>query len=40
MARPLLIDGRNFIDPAAAAAAGFDYEGIGLGEAVPAPVVG
>jgi UDPglucose 6-dehydrogenase len=40
MARPLLVDGRNFIDPAAAAAAGLDYEGIGLGDpiAVPADV--
>ncbi|MEI6727694.1 MAG: UDP-glucose/GDP-mannose dehydrogenase family protein, partial [Actinomycetes bacterium] len=39
MERPLLIDGRNFVDPAAAAAAGFEYEGIGLGEpfAAPAP---
>ena len=33
MARPLLIDGRNFIDPAQAAAAGLEYEGIGLGDA-------
>jgi UDPglucose 6-dehydrogenase len=40
MARPLLVDGRNFIDPAAASAAGFDYEGIGLGDEVPAPVAG
>ena len=40
MARPLLIDGRNFIDPVAAAAAGFEYEGIGLGDEVPAPVAG
>ena len=41
MERPLLIDGRNFVDPAAAVAAGFEYEGIGLGEpfaaAAPAP---
>jgi UDPglucose 6-dehydrogenase len=29
MARPLLIDGRNFLDPAALRAAGFEYEGIG-----------
>jgi UDPglucose 6-dehydrogenase len=29
MARPLLIDGRNFLDPATLAAAGFEYEGIG-----------
>jgi UDPglucose 6-dehydrogenase len=40
MARPLLIDGRNFVDPAAAAEAGFEYEGIGLGDEVPAPVAG
>ena len=30
MARPLLVDGRNFLDPDdAASAAGFEYEGIG-----------
>ncbi len=29
MARPLIVDGRNFLDPEALAAAGFDYEGIG-----------
>ncbi len=29
MARPLLIDGRNFLDPALLRGAGFDYEGIG-----------
>jgi UDPglucose 6-dehydrogenase len=40
MARPLLVDGRNFIDPAAAAAAGFEYEGIGLGVDGPVPVAG
>ena len=40
MARPLLVDGRNFVDPEAAAVAGFEYEGIGLGEEVPAPVAG
>ena len=38
MERPLLIDGRNFVDPATAAAAGFEYEGIGRGDEVPAPV--
>ena len=38
MARPLLIDGRNFIDPAVAADAGLEYEGVGLGDEVPAPV--
>ncbi|MCX6373250.1 MAG: UDP-glucose/GDP-mannose dehydrogenase family protein [Actinobacteria bacterium] len=36
MRRPLLIDGRNFIDPAVAAAAGLEYEGIGLGDLGPA----
>jgi UDPglucose 6-dehydrogenase len=29
MARPLLIDGRNFLDPKVLQAAGFEYEGIG-----------
>jgi len=29
MARPLIVDGRNFLDPAAMIAAGFEYEGIG-----------
>jgi UDPglucose 6-dehydrogenase len=29
MARPLIIDGRNLLDPAAVRAAGFAYEGIG-----------
>jgi UDPglucose 6-dehydrogenase len=29
MARPLIVDGRNFLDPQALAAAGFEYEGIG-----------
>ncbi len=32
MRRPLLIDGRNAIDPAVARAAGFEYDGIGLGD--------
>ncbi len=36
MARPLLIDGRNFLDPEALRAAGFDYEGIGIPSASPA----
>jgi UDPglucose 6-dehydrogenase len=31
MATPLLVDGRNFLDPAALRAAGFTYEGIGRG---------
>jgi UDPglucose 6-dehydrogenase len=35
MRRPLLIDGRNCVDPAVAAAAGMEYEGIGMGEAQP-----
>ena len=34
MARPLLVDGRNFLDPEALRAAGFEYEGIGR-RAVP-----
>jgi len=29
MARPLVVDGRNFLDPKALTAAGFEYEGIG-----------
>ncbi|MDQ3725499.1 MAG: UDP-glucose/GDP-mannose dehydrogenase family protein [Actinomycetota bacterium] len=29
MARPLIVDGRNFLDPDALASAGFEYEGIG-----------
>ena len=29
MAHPLIIDGRNLLDPAAVRAAGFAYEGIG-----------
>jgi UDPglucose 6-dehydrogenase len=38
MARPLLIDGRNFLDPDAVRAAGFQYEGIGRGvERTPYP---
>jgi UDPglucose 6-dehydrogenase len=31
MARPLLIDGRNYLDPETLSAAGFEYEGIGRG---------
>ncbi len=37
MARPLLVDGRNFLDPKVLVAAGFEYEGIGKAPAVPAP---
>jgi UDPglucose 6-dehydrogenase len=37
MARPLLIDGRNLLDPKALVAAGFEYEGIGKAQAAPAP---
>ena len=33
MAQPLIIDGRNLLDPAATRAAGFAYEGIGRPEA-------
>jgi UDPglucose 6-dehydrogenase len=29
MARPLIVDGRNLLDPAAVRAAGFAYEGVG-----------
>jgi UDPglucose 6-dehydrogenase len=29
MARPLVVDGRNFLDPEALTSAGFEYEGIG-----------
>jgi len=39
MSRPLVVDGRNLLDPEAAASAGFTYEGIGRGvsalEALP-----
>ena len=34
MANPLIIDGRNLLDPAAIRAAGFVYEGIGRPGAV------
>ncbi|HEU5252278.1 MAG TPA: UDP-glucose/GDP-mannose dehydrogenase family protein [Solirubrobacterales bacterium] len=37
MARPLLIDGRNFLDPEALMAAGFEYEGIGRQVSSPRP---
>jgi UDPglucose 6-dehydrogenase len=35
MANPLLIDGRNFLDPEALRDAGFTYEGIGRASGVP-----
>jgi UDPglucose 6-dehydrogenase len=42
MARPLIVDGRNFLDPGALTSAGFEYEGIGRAPAdapqtAPAP---
>jgi UDPglucose 6-dehydrogenase len=37
MARPLLVDGRNFLDAQALQAAGFEYEGIGTAQLSPAP---
>jgi UDPglucose 6-dehydrogenase len=37
MARPLIVDGRNFLDREALAAAGFEYEGIGMAQVAPAP---
>jgi UDPglucose 6-dehydrogenase len=36
MARPLLVDGRNFLDPKLLVEAGFEYEGIGKAPALPA----
>jgi hypothetical protein len=36
MARPLIVDGRNFLDPDALRAAGFEYEGIGKPQVVAA----
>jgi len=39
MARPLIVDGRNFLDAEAIAAAGIEYEGIGrAGKSSPAPI--
>jgi UDPglucose 6-dehydrogenase len=35
MKRPLVIDGRNCLDPSALAVAGIEYEGIGTGESQP-----
>jgi UDPglucose 6-dehydrogenase len=38
MARPLVVDGRNFLDPEQLAQAGFEYEGIGRqAREAPAP---
>jgi UDPglucose 6-dehydrogenase len=37
MARPLLIDGRNYLDPQQLRAAGFEYEGIGRAVERPVP---
>ena len=38
MARPLIVDGRNFLDAEALKSAGFEYEGIGrAGEGSPSP---
>jgi UDPglucose 6-dehydrogenase len=38
MARPLIVDGRNFLDADALVASGFEYEGIGrAGQGSPAP---
>ena len=36
MARPLLVDGRNFLDPANCGKPGFEYEGIGRPQVAPA----
>jgi UDPglucose 6-dehydrogenase len=41
MSRPLIVDGRNFLDSEALAEAGFEYEGIGrTARAAPAPATG
>jgi UDPglucose 6-dehydrogenase len=40
MGRPLLVDGRNMLDPAAAAAAGYDWVGIGRPGAAATPALG
>jgi UDPglucose 6-dehydrogenase len=37
MARALIVDGRNYLDPKALAAAGFEYEGIGKRQEVRTP---
>jgi UDPglucose 6-dehydrogenase len=38
MANPLLVDGRNFLDPKKLISTGLEYEGIGRASAAPAPV--
>jgi len=40
MRNPLVVDGRNLLDPAAARAAGFAYEGVGRPSPAPAPGAG
>ena len=37
MAKPLLVDGRNFLDAETLRAAGFEYEGIGRATTAPSP---
>jgi UDPglucose 6-dehydrogenase len=37
MARPLIVDGRNFLDPEQLVSAGFEYEGIGRTVSSPRP---
>ena len=37
MARPLIVDGRNLLDPVQAREAGFEYEGIGRPNHVSEP---
>ncbi|HYG95634.1 MAG TPA: UDP-glucose/GDP-mannose dehydrogenase family protein [Solirubrobacterales bacterium] len=37
MTRPLIVDGRNFLDPEALTGAGFEYEGIGRTVSSPRP---
>jgi hypothetical protein len=37
MGRPLIIDGRNLLDPDKARAEGFDYEGMGRPWTPPSP---
>jgi UDPglucose 6-dehydrogenase len=41
MARPLIVDGRNFLDPGELRRVGFEYEGVGrAGEGLPSPAAG